>query len=63
MAELIAFRGIQGIGAGGLMALAMTIIADVVSPRDRGRYQGYFGATFALSSVAGPSSAVCSPTT
>jgi EmrB/QacA subfamily drug resistance transporter len=54
MAELIAFRGIQGIGAGGLMALAMTIIADVVSPRDRGRYQGYFGATFALSSVAGP---------
>ncbi len=54
MTELIAFRGIQGIGAGGLMALAMTIIADVVSPRDRGRYQGYFGATFALSSVAGP---------
>lgn len=54
MAELIAFRGIQGIGAGGLMAMAMTIIADVVSPRDRGRYQGYFGATFALSSIAGP---------
>ena len=48
MAELIAFRGIQGLGAGGLMALAMTIIADVVSPRERGRYQGYFGATFAL---------------
>ncbi|HWD51543.1 MAG TPA: MDR family MFS transporter [Acidimicrobiales bacterium] len=54
MGELIAFRGIQGIGAGGLMSMAMTIIADVVSPRDRGRYQGYFGATFALSSVAGP---------
>jgi EmrB/QacA subfamily drug resistance transporter len=54
MSELIAFRGLQGLGAGGLMALAMTIIADVVSPRERGRYQGYFGATFALSSVAGP---------
>ncbi len=54
MGQLVAFRGIQGLGAGGLMAMAMTIIADVVSPRDRGRYQGYFGATFALSSVAGP---------
>jgi EmrB/QacA subfamily drug resistance transporter len=54
MGELIAFRGVQGLGAGGLMAMAMTIIADVVSPRDRGRYQGYFGATFALASVAGP---------
>ena len=54
MTQLIAFRGVQGLGAGGLMALAMTIIADVVSPRDRGRYMGYTGATFALSSVAGP---------
>ena len=52
--QLIAFRGVQGLGAGGLMAMAMTIIADVVSPRERGRYQGYFGATFALSSIAGP---------
>jgi EmrB/QacA subfamily drug resistance transporter len=54
MAQLIAFRGVQGLGAGGLMAMAMTIIADVVAPRERGRYQGYFGATFALSSIAGP---------
>ncbi len=54
MLQLIAFRGVQGLGAGGLMAMAFTIIADVVSPRERGRYQGYFGATFALSSVAGP---------
>ncbi len=54
MFQLITFRGIQGLGAGGLMAMAFTIIADVVSPRERGRYQGYFGATFALSSVAGP---------
>ena len=54
MTQLVAFRAVQGIGAGGLMALGMTIIADVVAPRERGRYQGYFGAVFALSSVAGP---------
>jgi EmrB/QacA subfamily drug resistance transporter len=54
MLELIIFRGIQGLGAGGLIALGMTIIADVVSPRERGRYQGYFGATFAVASIAGP---------
>ncbi len=54
MTQLVIFRGVQGLGAGGLMAMAMTIIADIVSPRERGRYQGYFGAVFAVSSVAGP---------
>ena len=54
MAELVVFRGIQGIGAGGLMTLAMTTIADLVAPRERGRYQGLFGAAFAFSSIAGP---------
>ena len=52
--ELIGYRGLQGIGAGGLMVGAQTIIADVVSPRDRGKYQGYFGAVFGVTSIAGP---------
>jgi EmrB/QacA subfamily drug resistance transporter len=54
MWELIGARAIQGLGAGGLMALAFAIIGDVIPPRQRGRYQGYFGAVFAVSSVAGP---------
>jgi EmrB/QacA subfamily drug resistance transporter len=52
--ELIAFRAVQGLGGGGLIALAMATIGDVVAPRERGRYQGYFGAVFALASVCGP---------
>ncbi|MBC8991293.1 MULTISPECIES: MDR family MFS transporter [Micromonospora] len=54
MTQLIVTRGVQGLGAGGLMTLAFTIISDVVSPRERGRYQGLFGAVFGVSSVAGP---------
>jgi EmrB/QacA subfamily drug resistance transporter len=54
MAQLIGFRALQGIGAGGLMVGAQAIIGDVVSPRQRGRYMGYFGAVFGLSSVIGP---------
>ena len=54
MGELIAFRAVQGIGAGGLMVGAQAIIGDVVSPRERGRYMGYFGAVFGASSVIGP---------
>ena len=54
MYELAAFRAIQGIGAGGLFALALTILADIVPPRDRARYQGMFLAVFGTSSVLGP---------
>jgi EmrB/QacA subfamily drug resistance transporter len=54
MDQLVAFRALQGIGAGGLMSLSMTIVGDVVSPRQRGKYLGYFGAVFGISSVAGP---------
>lgn len=54
MNQLIIFRAIQGIGAGGLMSLILAIIGDIVPPRQRGRYQGYFGAIFGLASVAGP---------
>ena len=52
--ELIAFRAVQGLGGGGLFALALATMGDIVPPRERGRYGGYFGAVFGTSSVLGP---------
>ncbi|MFE4366845.1 DHA2 family efflux MFS transporter permease subunit [Streptomyces sp. NPDC056835] len=54
MAQLIGFRALQGLGGGGLIVLSMAIVGDLVPPRERGRYQGLFGAVFGASSVLGP---------
>ena len=51
---LIAFRAVQGIGAGGLAALSQVIMADIISPRERGRYMGLFGAVMAARTIGGP---------
>ena len=54
MTMLVVFRAVQGLGAGGLFTLSMAILADVVSPRERGRYQGYMGGIFAFATILGP---------
>lgn len=54
MGQLIGFRALQGLGGGGLMVLVLATIADVVAPRDRGKYTGLFGAVFAVSMIVGP---------
>src|SRR6202451_3751270 len=54
MIELIAFRAVQGLGAGGLIVLVQATVGDIVSPRERGRYQGLFGAVCGVASVPGP---------
>jgi EmrB/QacA subfamily drug resistance transporter len=54
MAELIAFRAIQGLGGGGLIVVTIAVIGDIIPPRERGKYQGFFGAVFGVSTVIGP---------
>jgi EmrB/QacA subfamily drug resistance transporter len=54
MPELIMFRAVQGLGAGGLITLSQTVVGDLIAPRERGRYQGLFAGVFAACSVAGP---------
>jgi EmrB/QacA subfamily drug resistance transporter len=54
MTQLIAFRALQGLGGGGLMVTTVAVVGDLVPPRDRGRYQGYFGGVFGVSTVIGP---------
>src|SRR5438270_4285758 len=54
MVQLIAFRGLQGIGGGGLIVITIAVIGDLVAPRERGRYQGLFGAAFGFATIIGP---------
>jgi len=54
MGQLIAFRALQGLGAGGLIVTTLAVVGDIIPPRERGRYQGYFGGVFGVSTVIGP---------
>jgi EmrB/QacA subfamily drug resistance transporter len=54
MVQLIAFRAIQGLGAGGLMVVTLAVVGDIIPPRERGRYQGFFGGVFGVSTIIGP---------
>src|SRR5581483_7318005 len=54
MLELIAFRALQGLGAGGLLVTTIAVVGDIIPPRERGRYQGFFGGVFGISTVVGP---------
>src|SRR6478609_782997 len=54
MPELIGFRAMQGLGAGGLLTTSIAVVGDIIPPRERGRYQGLFGAVFGVSTVVGP---------
>ncbi len=54
MTQLIAFRALQGLGAGGLMVVTLAVVGDIIPPRDRGRYQGFFGAVFGVATVDRP---------
>ena len=54
MGQLIGFRALQGLGAGGLIVVTLAVVGDIIPPRERGEYQGYFGAVFGLATIIGP---------
>src|SRR5436309_4291587 len=54
MGQLIGFRALQGLGAGGLIVVTLAVVGDIIPPRERGKYQGYFGAVFGVSTIIGP---------